>query len=799
MTAPLRTCAAGVACALAVTAGPAYALAPAPTTEGHLVTRHGSETVDVPLAHTDVVLRVDGMLVDATVTQHFRNPYADKIEAVYLFPLPTGAAVDDLVITSGSRTIHGQLAERAAATRTYEVAKSKGQVAALMTEERPNLFTQNVANLEPHAEIDITLHYVQRLDYVDGGYELVFPMVAPPRYIPATGSYTEVLAPQTLPPGQRSSHDISLTAIIDAGVPIVQVVSPSHQVAIVHPTTRTATVTLAPGDTVPNKDFILDYKVAGAAPATGLLAGDGSFVLVAQPPATAPPAALTPREIIFMLDTSSSMRGAPLVKAKDLVRGVLGTLRADDTFQVVRFADTAAALAASPIANRPHNVELALRWVDALVAGGSTEVTAGLDTAFSQPHDARRMRIVVFVGDGYVGDEDAILARTTAELGTARLFCFGVGSAVNRYLLEELARAGRGSLQVVRPDADTQAATAQFVRRVDAPLVTDLSIDWAGLPVTDVTPSLPDLFLGAPLVIAGHYAHAAHATVTLHGTQAGQRISLPLDVTLPARDGAHRVIGSLWARERIDELSRQYVRSADKDVRAEILKLSLESHLLTRFTAFVAVDDSHITAGGDARKVAVPVEVPEAVQGIGPAGQYGGVYGGVLGSGGYGYIGSSAGESVGGFGYGVGGGGYITTGAGYGMGGGFGGLHAHVVTEPTFTLGKPTVTGDLDVAIIRRYLKRNREKLQYCYEKALLATPALAGEVVLQFTISAEGAVSASTAAGVSGDVSTCMASVVRGLAFPKPKGGGLVDVRFPLELAPPSPKESSPAKETTP
>jgi Ca-activated chloride channel family protein len=815
MTAPLRACAAGVACALAGLAGTAHAVAPAPTTEGHLVTKHGGEVVDVPLAHTDVHIRVDGMLVDATVTQEFRNPYADKIEAVYLFPLPTGAAVDDLVITSGDRTIHGQIAERAAATRTYEAARDHGQVAALLTEERPNLFTQNLANLEPGARVSVTLHYVQRLAYADDGYELVFPMVAPPRDV-TRGSDVAALAPTTLPPTERSSADIGVDVELDAAVPITELASPSHQLVVTRSAPSRAHVTLAPSDTIPNKDFVLRYRVAGAAPALGALAyrgdtGDGTFVLVAQPPAaTAAQTSVAPRELLLVLDTSSSMRGAPLAKGKELVRRVLATLRPDDTFQLVRFDDSATALAAAPIANTPRNVALAERWLAHLEAGGSTDVSAGFDTAFAQPHDALRLRVAVFIGDGYVGDEDAILARVTAELGTARLYCFGVGSAVNRYLLEELARLGRGALQVVRPDEDTAAATATFVRRIDAPVLTDVTIDWGGLPVADVSPAAaPDVFLGAPLVLAGHYAHGARGTITVHGTRAGQRVSLALPVELPEHDAARPAVQAVWARERIAELSRQLVRRADSQIEHQILALSLASHVLTRFTAFVAVDTSHATAGGAARKVAVPVEVPEAVQGIGVASDgvgYGVIGAGYGGGGSYGVGGAGLAEGAYGDTYGDLSSGFESTsiyggvglgatgtighgagadsyGAGYGIGGAHVGMRGRVADPVTLTFQPPAIQGELDLAIVRRYLKRNRQKLQYCYEKALLGKPALAGQLVLQFAIGTDGLVTESTATGVDADVDTCAAAVVHDIEFPKPRSG-LVQVRYPIQLA---------------
>jgi Ca-activated chloride channel family protein len=760
------------------------ASASAGTTEGRLVARDKGKSIDVPLEHTDVKIRVDGFLADATVTQKFHNPYATKIEAVYLFPLPTGAAVTDMTITTGGHVIRGSIQERAHATKVYEAAREKGFVAALLTEERPNLFTQNIANLESNASIEVTLHYTERLKYEDGGYELVFPMVAAPR--------PGAVAVQALPPGTRSSHDISLEVELDAGVPIEGVRSPSHVLAIARPDAARAQVQIDAGDTIPNKDFVLRYDVAGRAAQLGAFAykdgNTGSFLLLAQPPAEKAPVAIAPREIVFVLDTSSSMRGAPLAKAKELIRHVMSTMRADDTFQIVRFDDRASALGPAPIANKPKNVQLVLDWLAALDAAGTTEMTTGIDAALAVPHDPARLRIVAFLTDGYVGNEDEILKKVGDHAGESRLYAFGVGSAVNRYLLEEMAALGRGTAQFVRPDEDTAAVVRAFESRIDAPVVTDVKIDWGGLAVTDVTPSaVPDLFLGQPLVVAGHYAKAGSGMVTVHGRQAGRDISFQVAVSLPEHDATRPAIATVWARARIAELERQLVRKNDPAVEKDILGLSLANHLLTRFTAFVAVDESQQTAGAAGKRVVVPVEVPSAVAGIGAAGGgYGAMgygvsgvgYGGggtawgAIGTGTYMTIGHGAGTS-GGFG------------GGFGVGGAMGGMRARTAAVPSIVLAQPTVQGDLDKAIIRRYIKRSIQKLSYCYEKELLGHPKLAGTIDTKFVIDENGRVASSEASGVDPTVSSCVAAVIKDIEFPKAVGGGRVVVNYPFTFKP--------------
>lgn len=757
--------------------------------EGRLVTRVDGKLVDVPLEHTDVQLRIDGPIAEAKVTQRFRNPSATKIEAVYLFPLPTGAAINDFVLASGDRRIRGTIQERARAKQVYEAARKQGLVAALLTQERPNLFTQSIANLEPATTVEVTLSYVQRLDYDDGGYTVAFPMVVSPRYLPEKwkAKAPELQAP-TLPPGMRSTHDISLAVDLDAGMAIEELESPSHQIDIKRDG-RKARIKIRRNDTIPNKDFILRYKLAGAAPKLGVLThrdgGDGSFLMMVQPPAAAPADKITPRELIFVVDTSSSMRGAPLAKAKELVRRMLWTLRPDDTFQIVRFADTVSALGPGPISAKPANVELVLSWLSTLEAGGGTEMTTGIGAALAVPHDPLRLRILAFLTDGYVGNEDEILATVHKQIGASRLFAFGVGTAVNRYLLEELAAHGRGSVQFVRPDEDTGRAVSAFERRIDAPVLTDLQIDWGGLVTRDLTPAaIPDVFVGQPLVLSGHYAAAGSGTVTVTGKQGGRAVAFSVPVTFPERH-AHPAISTVWARAKIAELSRGLIRRPDAAAEKAIVGLSLDYRILTQFTAFVAVDDSKVTTGGTARRVVVPVEVPDAARSVTlHGGSIGYGYGGGVALGAYGAIGRGGGISY-----------------EHPFGGGFASVN-HVVAVPQVVIAQPVVHGSLDPAIIKRYVKRQLAKVRYCYEKALLGKPMLSGTINTQFTINPNGLVVAATATGLDPEVAACVASTIKSIEFPKPvNADSAVQVNYPFTFQPapitlPSPSRTDAVKE---
>ena len=615
-------------------------------TEGSLRTREGANVVPVPLEHTEVKVRVDGFIAEVDVDQRFKNPYSYKIEAVYLFPLPAQSAVNGYELATGGRTIKGEIKLKDDAKAIYKAAKTKGYVAGLLTQERPNLFTQAVANIEPGATVDVRLHYVQALGYDSGAYELVFPMVAGPRYVPKTSKVdAAAVQPAVLPAGMRSGHDIGVTVEVDAGVPIGNVRSPSHTIAMTKVSAHEARVALGAGDTVPNKDFILRYDVAGAKPefavVTNKAAGaPGSFFFMAQPPVKPDAAQITPKEMVFVIDTSSSMQGRPLDKAKEAITRALKGMHPDDTFQIIRFDDSASALGGRPIANKPKNVEKALAWLGQLQAGGGTDMTGGIKAALAFPHDPARLRIVMFLTDGFIGNEDEILAIVQDKLGPSRLFSFGVGSAVNRYLLEEMAAIGRGAVQVVRPDEDTTAAVERMHARIASPLLTDITIDWKGLAVQDASPGkIPDLFAGQPLVLSGRYAKGGSATVTITGMQAGRKVSFDVPVALPElRD--RPAIAAIWARSKIAELTRQQLKAEKPAVKQQIVDLAMTNHLMSTYTAFVAVDTSKTTAGGAAQTVAVPVEVSEGLRST--TADFGGSGGGAI----YGLEGGVAGGTV---------------------------------------------------------------------------------------------------------------------------------------------------------
>ena len=588
--------------------------------------------IPLPLKHTDVKGQISGYIATVEVTQEFSNPYDEKIEAVYVFPLPQNAAINEFIMVVGERKIRGIIRERQEAERIYKEARDQGHVASLLTQERPNIFTQKVANIEPGKKIDVNIKYFNTLAYADGWYEFVFPMVVGPRFNPPgftdgvgavargkagiSGQKTEV---QYLRPGERSGHDISLTVDINAGVAIEEVACSNHAISKSAAAPEKLTVKLSPLDSIPNKDFVLRYRVAGRKLKSALVVHrdkrGGFFTLMLYPPANLSSLRRAPMEMIFVLDCSGSMSGKPIAKAKDAIRRALKKLEPDDTFQIIRFSNNASQLGPKPVPVTPENIRRGLKYVDSLKGSGGTQMIEGIKAALDFEHDPHRFRLVSFMTDGYIGNEAQILAAVHERLGESRIFSFGVGSSVNRYLLDRMAKLGRGAVAYIGLGDNAGEVVDLYYDRISHPALTDVTIDWGGMAVTDMYPRhIPDLFVGRPVILTGRFNGEGKTTINITGKVGGhyQDISIPID--LDDSSAAHRGIACVWARKKIEDLASQAIYDQTSDLPDEIKQVALEYGLMSAYTAFVAVDSSQKTAGDHGVTVAVPVPVPEGVR-----------------------------------------------------------------------------------------------------------------------------------------------------------------------------------------
>ena len=633
-----------------------------------------------PLKHTNVQAEISGFLARVTVTQEFTNPSSDKVEAVYTFPLPQNAAVNDMTMGVGERTIKAVIKKRDEAQKIYQQAVQAGHTAALLEQERPNIFTQSVGNIPPGAGVKVEITYIELLKYDAGSYEFVYPMVVGPRYIPGqpTGQQAGGWSPDTTqvpdasritPPvagvhygkkGTRAGHEIALAVKLDAGVTIKDLTSPTHDIDKHLPNVHAAEVKLRNAKEIPNRDFVLRYEVAGGKIEDALLttsssqktdagssataaAANGYFTFILQPPDRVKDEDANPRELIFVLDTSGSMSGFPIETAKKVMKRAIEHMRPQDTFNLITFAGDTRVLFPQPVPSSAANIAQATAFLEGQRGSGGTEMMKAIRVALgddgtgvaecSTRNDCavetnatvatNPVRIVCFMTDGYVGNDMEIIGAIQKH-PEARVFSFGIGSSVNRFLLDKMAEAGRGEVEYVL-NAE-EAPADRFYERVHTPVLTDISIDWHGLPVTDVMPEKPlDLFTAKPLMITGRYAQPASGTITLRGKQAGKPFERSIKVELPMNSSANQALAQLWARTKIDALMSQdwngiQYQNPKQALKDEITQLGLDHRLMTQYTAFVAVEEQTVVEGGRKRTIQVPVEMP---QGVSPEGVFG--------------------------------------------------------------------------------------------------------------------------------------------------------------------------------
>lgn len=628
-----------------------------------LVSDKGEAVGFSALTHTDVSTHISGSVARVEVEQQFSNPSKTPVEAIYTFPLPEHAAVDGMEFRVGNRRIVGQIKEREAARKIYNAAKNAGKRTALLDQERANIFTQSVANILPGDKITVHISFVQTLDYRGGAYEWAFPTVVGPRYTGKLGlsdadsprsdagevSDAIKIKPPYALPGTRSGHDLSLHVSLDAGVPVGNIRSVLHPIDIRRDGATKAQIELKNQETLPNRDFILRFEVAGQQFASGLLTqsdgkGGGYFALVMQPPSAPDPKEISPRELVFVVDQTGSQNGFPIQKSKEAMHEALKHLRPNDTFQVLAFNTDVFPCFAGSVKPSAANLAKATTFIDSLEARGGTDILKALAVALRAPADSKRLRLVVYLTDGFVGNEAEILDFERKNRGTTRVFPFGMGNSVNRALLDGMAREGRGAVDYItmglsRADfereldqpVDANANRAQlkqnlreqksaveaierFNSRIETPVLISPQVSFGDLPVADVLPDpINDVFETQPIIITGRYSKSARGTITLSGFSGEQAWKRDIPVDFGASGQDNPGLESLWARGMVDAIGRSDATSDDK--KAKIIQLALAHRLLSQYTSFVAVEEKIVNPGGQQAQNDVPSEVPQGVDG----------------------------------------------------------------------------------------------------------------------------------------------------------------------------------------
>ncbi len=606
---------------------------------GRIIIPESEDSIsDLPLQHTSARIVVCGNVQRVDVSQVYGNPFSSPIEAVYVFPLPHDGAVDRMNIYIGDRFVEGYVYESEKASEIYENAIATGHTAGLLTQERPNIFTQTLGNILPGDSITVEISYVAPLDLYENEFELVFPMVVGPRYIPGvpisdgergwadpTDQVPDAnrITPVVLPDGIRAGYDIDVEVVVNAGIPIYNLESVNHDIDW-QMDDGVVTVTLQNENEIPNRDFVLRYSISADSREAGLIATNselgGHFMLVIKPEAELDNNSPEPREYIFVVDCSGSMNGQPMAVAKETMRHFIRSMGNDDTFQIIKFSLHASSFAESPVECSRRNVNLGLAYVEMMSGSGGTEMINGVRAALGCPEDTDRNRYVIFLTDGLIGNEDRIFEEVRNLRGDyTMLWSVGVGSSPNRHLLDGLAEEGGGKSFYVALQEDPSEVASRVHSQINDLCIRNISIDWGDLHVMDIYPEEePFLFAGEPLFIVGRYFGSGSDRIRITGQIGDETWSERLRVTLPFHEESNDVISAIWAREKIHHLERMMLDTADSETIEEYVSLITETalnyQLLSTYTSFVAVSHEVRTdEQGNTINVEVPVNIPEGI------------------------------------------------------------------------------------------------------------------------------------------------------------------------------------------
>lgn len=728
------------------------------------------------LVDSRAVFSVAGVITRVQLTQVYENHSAQPIEANYVFPVSTGAAVHGMRVRIGHRVLEAKIDKKAAARRAYEDARDDGRQAGLLEQHRPNVLQMHVANIRPGDKIEVQIDYTELMSPTDGIYELVIPAVVGPRYTGESKAQEQWTNNPHVAPGQPSPFTWKMSGQLRAGLEIAALSSPSHTVSPRFLSRQGVAVEVLDEDGA-DRDFILKYRLGGSGIETGLLMFPGEdeqfFLLTVAPPRRVAPTQVVPREYVFIVDVSGSMSGFPIETSKALLRNLVHGLGPQDRFNVVLFAGASKVMAEESVPTTVAHLKEAEELISGMRGGGGTQVLAALKQAFALPRSAELSTSFVLITDGYVSVEREALELVSQHLNEANLFTFGIGTSVNRHLIETLARAGMGNPFVVLKSSEAEAQAAKFAEYVAQPVLTHISVDFEGFDVLEVEPqSYPDLFASRPVTIFGKYRGQPSGRITVRGRVGEGEFVHSVPVVAEAASDDLGALRHLWARHRVQRLSDQDDASGGAQHEAEITQLGLKYKLLTHYTSFVAIGDQRVVHG--AQRVTQLRPGATVIQGAPLSGE------GTGSSYGLGGLGTR--------GVGVGGGG----GVGYGHGGvasmSMGRGKIGRVAGGEVSNSAPAVMGSMDNSGLLRVIRRHQAAFRRVYERALAKNPALSGKLVFKFTVGPDGRV---TAAEVTEDslndpqVKAALIKLVRRMRFAKPAGGGSVTVSYPMLFRP--------------
>jgi Ca-activated chloride channel family protein len=574
-----------------------------------------------PMKDSKVSVRLNGVIASVHVRQHYRNEGKGAINARYIFPGSTRAAVNAMTMTIGERRLVAKIKEKQQARQIFEAAKAAGQTASLLSQKRPNVFSMDVANIVAGDDVVVDMDYTEFLGANEGIYEFMYPGVVGPRYggdadRAGAGQETAWISNPYLRKGKESASTQDIEVTLESPIAIHDLQSPTHQIITRWNGTSNAVVRLnEPRETAGNRDYVLRYRLQDNAIVSGItrftVDGENYFMLQAEPPKRVARGDLPSRDYVFIVDISGSMEGFPLDTAKSLIDKLLAGLNSRDSFNILFFAGGSQTLSPSSLPATPENIALAHEMLTHISGGGGTELLPALQQALAMPVAEGTSRSLVVITDGYITAEGSAFRLVDENLGHNNLFAFGIGSAVNRFLIEGLARVGRAEAFVVSSENDAAREAERFRNYISAPVLTDIKVSGNGVELYDTEPAAqPDLLAERPILVLGKYRGArSDASIELSGIAGSGPKSWRFALDGAARD---RSLPLLWARKRLERL---YVfPNAAESSRDEILGLGMKYSLLTSATSFIAVDEIVSNRGVPAADVKQPLPLPAGVE-----------------------------------------------------------------------------------------------------------------------------------------------------------------------------------------
>jgi Ca-activated chloride channel family protein len=729
----------------------------------------------LPLKSTHAEVHISGVIADVNVTQVYKNEGKKPIEAIYVFPASTKAAVYGMKMTIGERTITANIREREQARHEYNQAKQAGKSASLLEQHRPNVFQMNVANILPSDVIKVELKYTELIVPTDKVYEFVYPTVVGPRYVDqqsdGAGSAETWTSNPYLRQGEPPTYMFNMAVHIAAGLPIKDIACASHKTRIDYKGPSFATINLDPSENQSgNRDFILKYRLAGDKIQTGLLLFEGKdekfFLLMMQPPKKVIKSQIPPREYIFIVDVSGSMHGFPLNISKKLLKDLIGNLRPTDRFNVLLFAGGSQLMAEQSLPATSQNITRAINTIEGQRGGGGTRLLPALQRALSLSKTEGFSRSIVIATDGYVSVEAKVFDLMRKNLGDANMFAFGIGSSVNRHLIEGMARIGMGEPFVITKPDQALITAKKFRKLIESPVLTGIKVDFGKFKAYDVEPpSIPDVLADRPVIVFGKWRGSPRGTISLQGYTGKHRLLKKIDVSKTKALESNSALRYLWARHRIALLD-DYNKLSKQDERVkEVTNLGLTYNLLTAYTSFVAVDTKVRVEDGQTVTVKQPLPLPQGVSDYAVGGNR------ALSRKAYSFHGPAPSVL---------------------------GMRRKVVeesmaqkkedrltTEPEMDaaardkniieLGEITVTGGLSETSIRELLEKQMHSFNTCYKQAQKKQSQLKGKIVFRLVVDPVGQViNVHLDKGVNNAKAfeTCMLQKLKKLRFPAPKKG---------------------------